>query len=122
MFYTSMVEVAKQSKIACALRRLRSSGVASGVSLRATMAALLRALLASSAAAPAPTSPRPAAAPSLESAQSLLITEQGNGWFRSVASSRSDANSTAFPMALSFAVRRHTPSPLTPALRVSSWL
>eukprot|EP01045_Picozoa_sp_COSAG04_P012571 COSAG04_NODE_849_length_9880_cov_57.811165_13_plen_325_part_01 len=62
--------------------RLRS-GVASGVSLRATMAALLRALLASSAAAPAPTSPRPAAAPSLESAQSLLITEQGNGWFRS---------------------------------------
>ena len=78
----------------------------------AAMAALLRALLASSAAAPAPTSPRPAA-PSLESAQSLLITEQGNGWFRSVASSRSDANSTAFPMALSFAVRRHTPSPLS---------
>ena len=85
------------------------------------MAALLRALLASSAAAPAPTSPRPAAAPSLESAQSLLITEQGNGWFRSVASSRSDANSTAFPMALSFAVRRHTPSPLSTVQVASSY-
>lgn len=42
------------------------------------------------------------AEPSLSGAQKLAINEQGNGWFRSVSSKRQDANSSAFPMQLSF--------------------
>ena len=41
-------------------------------------------------------------APTLSGVQTLAINEQGNGWFRSVSSKRQDANSSAFPMQLSF--------------------
>ena len=40
--------------------------------------------------------------PSLSGVQTLRINEQGNGWFRSVSSKRQDANSSAFPMELTF--------------------
>lgn len=41
-------------------------------------------------------------APTLSGVQTLAINEQGDGWFRSVSSKRQDANSSAFPMQLSF--------------------